>query len=130
MTEVEGDEQTRTALRTAGQAYLDQVIVRATKGEDPFQLEPLKKVRSQATVTEDPDVAAFEYYFERNKAYVLMAIFIAAQSSSWVLMKVCINATAGFYNVWSCCSYHDHLVQGSAWKLLQNSFTVFTVTRH
>ena len=87
MTEAGEEEQKRTALRQAGQAYLDQVIVKATKGEDPFQLEPLK-AKNQASTLDDPDVAAFEYYFERNKVYILMALFIAAQSSSWVLMKV------------------------------------------
>jgi hypothetical protein len=94
MTEEDGAQRT-AAARLKGQAFLDQVIVKATEGKDPFQLEPPKTRGATSTDAaaagsdlEDPDVVAFGRFFERHRVHLVLLLFVAAQSCSWVLMKV------------------------------------------
>lgn len=85
------DDQQREALRQAGQAYLSQVLDKANKGQDPFQPEPLKAREAlplQTQEEEHPEVAAFGALLNKHKPYVLMGLWVTAQASSWVLIKV------------------------------------------
>jgi hypothetical protein len=95
MTEEDGAQRT-AAARLKGQAFLDQVIVKATEGKDPFQLQP-PKPRGAPTADaaaaaggspEDPDVVAFGRFFERHRVHLVLLLFLAAHACSWVLMKV------------------------------------------
>jgi hypothetical protein len=101
MTEEDGAQRT-AAARLKGQAFLDQVIVKATEGKDPFQLEPPKPrgvpstdaAAASGSSLEDPDVVAFGRFFERHRVHLVVLLFLAAQACSWVLMKVraaCLN---------------------------------------
>ncbi|KAG1659223.1 hypothetical protein FOA52_008992 [Chlamydomonas sp. UWO 241] len=87
---VDGEERRKKELRQAGADYLEAALASATKGEDPLRFEDRirKERKAKKARADDPEFVAFGDFLKNWLVYVYIALYIACQASSYVLVKM------------------------------------------